>query len=89
MIDADPAGEKATTNFCNGHPMCNCTTTTGSTVGLHGRCPVGNASDVSSGGIVSAFKAQMGADAFCTNCLQGECAPSAASAASVLDPYIA
>ena len=66
---------------CNGHPLCNCTTTATPRyggVGLGLTCPQGTAPSVAHGSttgtdIVKQYKEQLGVDAFCGLCISNGC----------------
>lgn len=81
---ASPDGPPGDAYTCNGHPLCNCTTTSpadSTSVGLHRICPQGVAPSVSGGGatgtdIVRQYKDQVGVDAFCKWCLTDGCPSS-------------
>merc|ERR1711957_435963 len=61
----------------NGHPLCNCTSSTEG-VRLGGACPMGTAPSVSGGqatgtDIVKQYKEQVGVDEFCALCITNGC----------------
>lgn len=66
---------------CNGHPLCNCTTSAAPAaggVGLGATCPQGVAPSVRGGSatgtdIVRQYKEQLGAAAFCELCITNGC----------------
>jgi len=77
-------GPRTDSYACNGHPLCNCTTThepTSPNVGLGLVCPQGTSPSVINGtstgtDIVAQYKAQLGVDVFCGLCISNGCPSS-------------
>merc|ERR1719361_3199167 len=76
-LSAASETQASSSYVCNGHPLCNCTSTTDD-VRLGGACPMGTAASTSRGqatgtDIVKQYKEQVGVEEFCSLCITNGC----------------